>query len=33
MKFVKPEINVEKFEILDVITTSEPNWNVGEEEI
>jgi len=28
-KFMEPEIEIEKFEIQDVITTSEPDWGGG----
>lgn len=30
--FVEPVIEIEKFELVDVITTSSPLWNLGGED-
>ena len=32
-KFETPAIEISKFEIEDVLTTSGDNWNTGEEEV
>ena len=31
--FVEPVIEIEKFEIIDVITSSDPDWGMGKEPV